>query len=286
MIPRPPPRALIAPVMATALLWVGVAHGRVDLVDGDRVRLSLDGYVMSLGGVQVSEVEDAAALGMPQHVGLQSTVARANLKFALGDSLVMEASEVLSFALTSEPSDQSNPMGLGTSPAPSRWLDLSSPLLETPTARLTRDDDRYRVRLYLGPVDLSVGRQAVTWGRSLMFKPTDIFASLSALDLDQTQKRGVDAVRASTSLGSSVDLEALVVDRGELEELSGGVRATFYLDTMDTWVGVARSWDQILLLGGAAAEVGSLKIRGEGAFPWDEVTEEVASPRVTLGVDY
>ena len=43
MIPRPPPRALIAPVMATVLLWVGVAHGRVDLVEGDKVRLSLDG---------------------------------------------------------------------------------------------------------------------------------------------------------------------------------------------------------------------------------------------------
>jgi len=286
MTPSLSPRALIAPMAAVVLLWTGVAHSRVDLVEGETVRLSLDGYVMSLGGVQISEVKDAAALGMPEHVALQSTVARANLKLAIGDWLVMESSEVLSFVLTSEPSDQSSPMGLGTSPAPSRWLDLSVPFLETPTARITKDIDRLLVRIYAGPVDLAIGRQAITWGRSMMFKPTDIFTSLSPLDLDQTQKRGVDAVRASTSLGTSVEIEALVVDRGELEHLSGGARATFYLDTMDVWAGLARSWDQLLVVGGAAAEVGSFKIRGEGAVPWDEETEQVELPRVTLGADY
>jgi hypothetical protein len=264
----------------------GSALARVNLMEGDTVRLSLDGYAMSLGGMLVSAVDEAPSVGLPQHTGLQSTVARANLRLSLGDRLTIEVAEVLSFVLTSEAVNQSSSMGLGTSRSPSRWLDLSVPIIETSTATLAADMDRLLLRAFVGPVDLTIGRQPVTWGRSLLFKPTDIFTSLSPLDLDQTQKRGVDAVRASTSVGPDVELEALVVNRGELEQLSGGARATFYLDTMDIWVGVARSWDQELLLGGASGEWGSFKLRGEGALPWNEETEALEPPRVTLGADY
>ncbi|MEE2780140.1 MAG: hypothetical protein VYE15_06440 [Myxococcota bacterium] len=264
----------------------GSALARVNLMEGDTVRLSLDGYAMSLGGVLVSPVDEAPVVGLPQHTGLQSTVARANLRLSLGDRITIEVAEVLSFVLTSEAMDQSSPMGLGTSPSPSRWLDLRVPVIETSTATLAADIDRLLLRAFVGPVDLTIGRQPVTWGRSLLFKPTDIFTSLSPLDLDQTQKRGVDAVRASPSVGPDVELEAVVVDRGELDQLSGGARATFYLDTMDIWVGVARSWDQELLLAGVSGEVGSFKLRGEGALPWDEETEALEPPRVTLGADY
>lgn len=285
MGPRSRSSVTLVVLLGLILGGLGQVHARVDLVEGETVRLSVDGYVMSLGGVQVSSVNDALALGLPQHTGLQSTVARANLKLAFGDSVVIEGAQVLSYVLTSEPTDQSSPMGLGVSPPPSRWLDLRAPIVETSTATLAADVDRLVIRIFAGPVDLSVGRQAVTWGRSMMFKPTDIFTSLSALDLDQTQKRGVDAVRASTSVGG-VELDAVVVHRGELDQLSGGARATFYLDVMDVWTGFARNWDQVMFLGGISGELGSFKLRGEGSVPWDEETEGVELPRVTLGVDY
>jgi len=71
--------------------------------------------------------------------------------------------------------------------------------------------DRAMARFAVGPVDITLGRQAITWGSAWFWKPTDRFSPFSPTDVDPEVKRGVDAVRAEWYLGESSSIDLLVV---------------------------------------------------------------------------
>lgn len=81
------------------------------------------------------------------------------------------------------------------------------------------DDDHYLLntqmdRAYLeyinGNLELSIGRQRINWGRTLVWNPNDIFNAYSYYDFDYIEKPGSDAFRATyyTGMASSVALVA------------------------------------------------------------------------------
>ena len=154
-------------------------------------------------------------------------------------------------------------------------------------ARLEHDIDRLVARLYTEHLDLSVGRQALTWGDAKLFSVADIWTSFSPFELDLSEKRGVDSVRALTSLGMWGELEALIVDRARLGELSGGARLTLYLDDADTYFAAAKNWQDIWFAAGISAEYELFGFRAEASWTsWDLDEEQVELPRLTLGCDW
>jgi hypothetical protein len=68
--------------------------------------------------------------------------------------------------------------------------------------------DRAAVSLALGPLDLTVGRQAVTFGKTFFWSPMDVFAPFDPRQLDRDYKPGIDALRTDLALG---DLSGLVL---------------------------------------------------------------------------
>ena len=82
--------------------------------------------------------------------------------------------------------------------------------------------DRALVAWRMGSGELQIGRQAIGWGRGVLFGAVDIFAPFNPLESDREWRRGVDAVRASVpftdlfaldavaALGESVDESAFV----------------------------------------------------------------------------
>ena len=109
------------------------------------------------------------------------------------------------------------PVALGRGLPPPRWLPLSwSPADHgTFTWRHTLDWAWTRVRL--GPVDLTVGRQPVTFGRGYLWKTMDLLSTFAPTEIDTEYKPGADALRLDVAL-SRTALLSLVAVAGELAD--------------------------------------------------------------------
>jgi len=74
--------------------------------------------------------------------------------------------------------------------------------------RLQHRLDRLYLKLHLGPWDLTLGRQALSWGPGRLWNPTDYLASFSPTEIDKEEKAGVDLVHARVAVHDRVSLEA------------------------------------------------------------------------------
>ena len=147
------------------------------------------------------------------------------------------------------------------------------------------DVDRLSLTVYTGAGDLTLGRQAVTWGVSNLFPVADLWTQFSPFELDTEEKPGIDAVRFLSYPTGGLELDAVLADRGAVEDLSVGVRASMSLPGSDLYLAGGKFWNEAMVLGGVAAPVGSWKLRAEGVLPYDLDDDELDLPRATLGVD-
>ena len=145
--------------------------------------------------------------------------------------------------------------------------------------------DRYYVQVPLGPLDLTVGRQAITWGSAWFWSPTDRFSPFSPMDVDPDVKRGVDAVRAQVYFGrhTSLDLVAAFERHPDADRewwVNGGMRFRTHLLETDLALSAARfqqSAEGDWMLGAEfSGQLGKVGFRGEacvnyldGAGSWD-----------------
>jgi hypothetical protein len=125
--------------------------------------------------------------------------------------------------------------------------------------------DRANFQMHVRRADVTIGRQAIGWGRGVMFTSVDLFAPFSPLEVDREWRSGVDAVRADIKLTdrSSVDLVGAFGDT--LDRSAFAARARGYAGTVDVEVvGGRRGQD---LFGGvtSSAAVGDAEVHGEAA---------------------
>jgi hypothetical protein len=92
--------------------------------------------------------------------------------------------------------------------APYRLGALDWSLIESSGASWRHEIDRASAQLHVRRADITIGRQAIGWGRGVMFGAVDLFAPFSPLEADREWRRGVDAIRADIKLSdrSSVDV--------------------------------------------------------------------------------
>ena len=250
----------------------------------DAFALALGGYFRAFNGAQFLELD---APGIDDETGINSTVARAEWRVAVGDAARLEIHERFAWLSTTGSAAFAG-AGVGVTPAPNRTVDLATTwqIGDDGATVLEHDLDRAVLRLFIGPFDASIGRQAITWGTANLFTVTDVWAAFSPYDLDTSQKRGVDAVRAVVALGSRGELDLVIADRGELVQLSGGARATWYLGFGDIYAVGGHFWDRLAVAAGVSAEAGELKLRAEAFAPYDPADGALDLPRATAGVDW
>ena len=94
-------------------------------------------------------------------------------------------------------------------------LSMTAQIVSGPSFGLRFRVDRALVRADLGPVRLTVGRQAITFGQGQLFTPMDLVAPFNPAVLDQSYKPGVDAFRGDVFLGMSGQISAVVAYLGE-----------------------------------------------------------------------
>lgn len=155
--------------------------------------------------------------------------------------------------------------------------------------------DRAVLRYQLPGFDLTLGRQAITFGKAQFWSPLDVFLPFDARQFDREYKPGVDAVRVDIPLGDLSGLN-LVAASGRADE-SNVYERSFYGSAL-----LARAYTNLLdwdlslqggkiyggyQLGGAlTGTLGPVQVRAEGAYfaELDEDTEPVPVPDHALGV--
>ncbi len=149
------------------------------------------------------------------------------------------------------------------SPPPS-FFDLSTDVFSDSRQSLTARIDRLSVSYASQNFVLKLGRQAVTWGSGLVFRPSDIIAPFAPNAIDTAYKPGVDMAYAQVLFDNGNDLEAVFVPRraaagGAMawDQSTLALRSTLLLGDFDGTVLLARDHGDTLLNLGLGGPVGN-----------------------------
>lgn len=270
--------------MLPAAAAVAVAlHAPATAQSAQSPGLALGGYVRSLTAMQ--DLGYDAGLADRRSV-FHGEVVRLKWMMSAGEQLRLTVHNRLQAQVTSTAQGfGTGVVGFGVSAVPDRTVSLSTTIFEEDRFRVVHDIDRLALDIYTDAVDVTLGRQAISWGISNLFPVADLWTQFSPFELDTEEKRGIDAVRALAYPTSGVELDMVVADRGTLRDLSGGARATIELPWADVYIGGGKFWRRLMALGGASIVFDTWKLRGEIGIPFHLDSTNTEPIRATVGVD-
>ena len=167
--------------------------------------------------------------------------------------------------------------------APYRIWQLDEPLVEIGSTFSYRHElDRAFAAMVIGRTEITVGRQAVGWGRGVLFGAVDIFAPFSPLESDRDWRRGIDAVRANVPLTDTISLDAVAAVGESLDASSFVGRVRGYVGNVDGELIFGKRYKDVLYAATASSPVYDAELHGEIAF---FNTPEACLDGGTLGKD-
>lgn len=258
------------------------AHTSLGSEKAEAVSLQSGGYVRSLTGIHTDWPVKTATGPLV----LADTVLRFEWRMVISDHFSAEAHQRIFQRIRGSTVEESSHAGLGTSVPPPRSLDLRLAYKNGDRLLLEHDVDRLTLRINLDSVNFLLGRQAITWGMSELFPVADLWAPKSPFDLDTSQKRGIDAIRVLFSCSKSWEIDAILADGGTLHDLSGGLRLTIYRSILDSYIAMAKQWQEMLVFAGATITLSNFKFRLEAAEPYNLDRHLFTLPQATLATDW
>lgn len=96
---------------------------------------------------------------------------------------------------------------------PSTWLDLTSTLKNHGSLLATQGIDRLAITYTTPQWVVRLGRQALTWGSGLVFRPMDLFDPFSPSATDTEYKPGVDMLYVQRLFSDGSDLQLIAAPR-------------------------------------------------------------------------
>ena len=188
-------------------------------------------------------------------------------------------------ALTLQQRGANTGFGIGAVPSGGEWFDLESTVEERAHVRWRHRFDRFNVGWSPSrSMDLTVGRQAVSWGTTLFLTPADPFLPFSPSDPFRQFRGGVDAGRLRLYPGplSSLDLVVRPTATAMGEELTALLRG------LTTWKNWELSGWGGTLYGDRAGALGAAGAVGVWAVRVEAVIREIRGRvigRGSLGLD-
>jgi hypothetical protein len=265
----------------------GTAGAQTTIVEGAAARLSVDGYVRTLTLLHDRGYDLPSFPGMdavPRETGSHAQVLRLRWRLE-GDRWRVELHDRFQVRISSEGAGD-QVIGFGVGAEPERLVRLRSDFVQRERLRAWHDVDRLALVVQAGPVDVTLGRQAITWGGSTLFPVADLWATFSPFEQDTEEKPGIDAARLLFYPAPGVEMDVVVAHRGDLDDLSAGVRATARRTRADLWVGGGKFWRQLMTMGGGTYLRDQSRWRVEAVLPWDMDDQTFQRPRLTLGADW
>ncbi len=157
----------------------------------------------------------------------------------------------------------------GLLPAPpSTWFNLTETFENHGLLEASQTIDRLSVGYATPDFVIRVGRQALTWGGGLVFRPMDLFDPFSPTATDTEFKPGTDMVYTQWLFADGSDLQAIVVPRSaEYGEMPSANASSFALHFQTAFSNLHLTWL-------AARDHGDWTVAGEASGPlggatWD-----------------
>ncbi len=234
---------LLPLLLVIPFLGFPVSAPAVGIFSTDRVSLDLEGYFKDFFlAERLYPLADGSQGSEFSHVTWQgANLGRFRIKLFLGlpASVDLELHwELRPRTVSHDPFSQST-FGFG-SPVeghPFRVADFSPTLAGGGPAesfRFIHDLDRLSATFPVGLVTVKIGRQAISWGSGRFVNPTDLISPWSYLDIDQEEKRGVDAVRLTASVGQLSEVDLLWVAGPDFHPAESAVALRIRTHLMDT----------------------------------------------------
>lgn len=262
----------------------GLLHSQTSDPSDRPLSISVGGYVHAVTGVHDTGYPVPA--GDPTSA-FNGEVLRLQWRAEWADWLVVDVHDRLQAQLsTSSRRIGESVAGLGVTREPGRALDLESVWIEEERLQVWHDLDRAAVTVYTPVADVTVGRQGIHWGTSLLFPVSDLWAPFSPFELDTEVRPGIDAIRVLAYPVPGLEVDGVLADRGARDPWSGGIRATWSLPSADLYATVGRIWDEAVVSGGLTWLFETSRARGEILLPRNLDTEEWMDPRATVGLDW
>lgn len=164
-------------------------------------RWELKGYLNDLQMVQFQKVNDPWILDNEIHNRLDFSWYPGTL-FRLG--IGMRNRFLFGQSFTQNPAYKGS---LTTDPG---LVNMTWSLLSGNSFLLVSQFDRAWFSVTTGKVQLTVGRQRINWGQSIVWNPNDIFNTYSFYDFDYPERPGSDAIRLQFYPSSTATIEAAV----------------------------------------------------------------------------
>ena len=166
--------------------------------------------------------------------------------------------------------------GLGVlppeTPAPYRIRQLDWSLTNASGYSWRQEIDRAFVALHLSRVDVNIGRQAIGWGRGVLFGAIDLFAPFTPLEADREWRRGVDAAKVDVKLTDRISFDGVAAIGEPLAPIanSSTVDSSAFVGRLRGYSGkvdveLVGGWRAADILGGLAtsAAIGDAEAHGE-----------------------
>jgi len=159
--------------------------------------------------------------------------------------------------------------GLGVlpaeTPAPYRIRQLDWQIAQGSRLLWRHEIDRAYVGLRLPRTSVTVGRQAVGWGRGVLFGAVDLFSPFSPLEADREWRRGVDAVRADVKVADRISFDAVGAFGDSIDRSIVAGRLRGYAGKVDAELVAGRRARDLFYGVTSSAAVGAAEIHGEFA---------------------
>ncbi|MBW2703157.1 MAG: hypothetical protein JRF33_20215 [Deltaproteobacteria bacterium] len=262
-----------------------LAAGSAEALVGDRfASFGLDGSFRTVNAATVNYDFPAFFDDRPGD-GISQTLLRLELGGQPADWFTYEIHGVQDLNTTTAPSGGLSGAGLFSSSGTGiryRALDATWAWAEEGQVRAALMLDRLNMKFRLSFADITIGRQAVTFGKAYFWNPLDVFLAFDPRSFDRDYKAGVDALRIDLPFGDYSGL-TLVGALGRKVNVWNNYEDDAIAQV--SWTGSAiilraytnlADWDLAIQGGklygayqvGAAfsGELGPIAIRGEGAY--------------------
>ncbi|HEX9691079.1 MAG TPA: hypothetical protein VGA22_03185 [Gemmatimonadales bacterium] len=164
------------------------------------------------------------------------------------------------------------------------WLPLQGTVLHDGRVTWRHRVDRLAVRWASSAVEVTAGRQTISWASTIMLTPADPFQPFDPADPFRTYRAGVDALRVRVFTGPFASVEAV----GRVFESLDGATGTLLARWASDWGRLGAAAWAGMLHDRAAASVGLTVTAGGAVFRGEAaVRETIGDPvlRVAVGVD-
>jgi hypothetical protein len=144
--------------------------------------------------------------------------------------------------------------------------------------------DRFNVQFQLEGGDLTIGRQAITFGSARIINPTDVFLPFDVRTLNTEYRTGIDAVRFQKPIGQlgELDMGVILGPDGKSENSAAYLQLLTNASGSDYQFTAMRFADQNLLGAGVQSALGQFGFWLEVA----QVSGDDDYTRASIGLDY